>query len=398
MAKKKKRSANVARKREKRNRNQKSKHKQLALEKQRRLQFSKLDEEDIFDLLMNSRRLVTEPEFENVHFDFGETISQLSNYIQLPDMNAELNYDDEKDGSIPDDGEDDSRIPNDGEDDRIPDDREDDSRISDDDEDNSIPENGDERNSYLKDPFFQSMEDVEAFIESFLDEAMPTLMTPELIGSLKVALSSCEKRFKRTGDRSQAEVAFVARTFFEVAPKDQYIEHPIFEGILMNTIRIISTQPLPTNIGIKDEPGIASDTISPNIEDLDDTMLRKPLQPYYDSGNDTSIPDYQQFLDGTISDKYPVNALYRNCIGRDIIDLLSDWDTKQPETYNMINGDASGQEIETYVHITSDRLHLYAHSTEDLTIAMDALEAYCQSAVMFLAKTIDEGGDADGTE
>lgn len=394
MAKKKKRSANVARKREKRNRNQKSKHKQLALEKQRRLQFSKLDEEDIFDLLMNSRRLVTEPEFENVHFDFGETISQLSNYIQLPDMNAELNYDDE-DNTIPDD-EEEKRIPDDGEDDGILVDE--DNTIPDDDEDNSIPENGDERNRHLKDPFFPSMEDVEYFIESFLDEAMPTLMTPELIGSLKVALSSCEKRFKRTGDRSQAEVAFVARTFFEVAPKDQYIEHPIFEGILMNTIRIISTQQLPTNSGIKEEPGIVSDTISPNLQDLDDAMLRKPLQPYYDPDNDTSIPDYQQFLDGTISDKYPVNALYRNCIGRDIIELLNDWDTKHPETYNIINGDASGQEIETYIHITSDRLHLYAHSPEDLTIAMDALEAYCQSAVMFLAKTIDEGGDSDGTE
>ena len=78
--------------------------------------------------------------------------------------------------------------------------------------------------------------------------------------------------------------------------------------------------------------------------------------------------------------------------------MLGDWETKQPETYNTINGDASGQEIENYVHVTSDRLHLYAHSTDELTIAMDALEAYCQSAVMFLAKTIDEGGDADGTE
>ena len=266
---------------EKRNRNQKSKHKQLALEKQRRLQFSKLDEEDIFDLLMNSRRLVTEPEFENVHFDFGETISQLSNYIQLPEINAELNEEEDR-----------------------------------------IPENGDEKNNYLKDSFFQSMEDVEIFIESFLDQAMPNLMTPELIGSLKVALSSCEKRFKRTGDRSQAEVAFVARTFFEVAPKDQYIEHPIFEGILMNTIRLISTQPLATNIEIDEESGIVSDTISPNIQDIDDTILRKTVQPYYDSDNDTSIPDFQHFLDGNISDKYPVNALYRNCIGRDIIDSV----------------------------------------------------------------------------
>ena len=364
MAKKKKRSANVARKREKRNRNQKSKHKQLALEKQRRLQFSKLEEGDIFDLLMNSRSLVLEPEFENVHFDFDMTIAQLSDYIQLPDINAEL---------------------------------------SDNEEDDRIPVNSDEEDNYLEGAFIQSIDDVEAFIENFLSEAMPNLMTSKLIGSLKVALSSCEKRFKRTGDRSQAEIAFVARTFFEVAPKDQYTEHPIFEGILMNTIRLLSTQPLSTqplatNIEVDEEPGIASDTINSNIQDINETMLGKPVQSYYDSDKDTSIPDFQLYLDGNISDKYPVNALYRNCIGRDMMDLLGNWNTNQPETYNIINGDGSGQEIETYIHVTPDRLHLYAHSTEELTIAMDALETYCQSAVMFLAKTIDEGGDSDGTE
>ncbi len=359
MAKKKKRSANVARKREKRNRNQKSKHKQLALEKQRRIQFSKLDEEDIFDLLMNSRRLVLEPEFENVHFDFDKVFTHFSEYIQLPDITAELN---------------------------------------DDEEDNRITENEDEENDYLNDTFSKTFDDIEFFVDSFLDEALVNLMTPELIGSLKVALSSCEKRFKRTGDRGQAEVAFVARTFFEVAPKDQYTEHPIFEGILINTIRLIATQTQATNIEIDEKSGIATDTISPNIQYLDNTMSRKTVMPYFDSDNDTSIPDSQHVLDGTISDKYPVNALYRNCIGRDIIDLLNDWDTKQPETYNIINGNASGQMIETYIHITADRLHLFAHSTEELTIAMEAVEAYCQSAVMFLAKTIDEGGDSDGTE
>ena len=362
MAKKKKRSANVARKREKRNRNQKSKHKQLALEKQRKLQFNKMDEEGIFELLMNSRSLVLEPEFENVHFDFDKTMTQLSNYIQLPDSNAELDFEDE------------------------------------DDEDDRIPENSDERNSHFKGKFFQSMDDIEVFMESFLVEAMPNLMTPEIIGSLKVALSSCEKRFKRIGDRSQAEAAFVARTFFDVAPKEQYNEHPIFEGILINTIRLISTQQHLTNTETHDEPEIDSDTTIPNMRELDEPVLRNQEQSAYDFLNETSVPDFQLFLDGTISDKYPVNTLYRNCIGGDIVELLGDWETNQPETYNTIHGNASGQAIENYVHVTSDRLHLFAHSTEELTIAMDALENYCQSAVMFLAKTIDEGGDTDGTE
>ncbi len=360
MAKKKKRSANVARKREKRNRNQKSKHKQLALEKQRKLQFNKLDEEGIFELLMNSRSLVLEPELENVHFDFDKTITQLSNYIQLLDINAELNSEDE--------------------------------------EDEKTPENSGERNSHFTGKFFQSMDDIEVFMEIFLVEAMPNLMTPEIIGSLKVALSNCEKRFKRTGDRSQAEAAFVARTFFDVAPKEQYSEHPIFEGILINTIRLISTQQHLTNTEMHAEPEIDSDTTIPNTQELDEPMLCNQEQSAYDFLNETSVPDFQLFLDGTISDKYPVNALYRNCIGVDIVELLGDWETNQPETYNTIHGNASGRVIENYVHVTSDRLHLFAHSAEELTIAMDALENYCQSAVMFLAKTIDEGGNSDGTE
>ena len=373
MAKKKKRSANVARKREKRNRNQKSKHKQLALEKQRRIQFSKLEEEDILDLLMNSRSLVLEPEFENMHFDLDETMSYLTKYIQLSNINTELNCEDKEDNRK---------------------DKEDNRK---DKEDNRTFENNYERNSYFKGNVFQSMDNLDVFIHNFLAEAMPNLLTSEIIASVKGALSSCEKRFKRTGDRSQAETAFIARTFFDVAPKDQHIEHPILEGILINTIRLISTQKQALSSEMDEETDIDSDTSNANIENLDKPILRNTEQSSYDSLNETSVPDYELFLDGTISDKYPVNALYRNCIGIDIVELFENWETNQPETYKTVLGNASGQVLETYINITSDRINLFAHSTEELTIAMEALETYCQSAVMFLAKTIDEGGDSDGT-
>ena len=73
MAKKKSRSANVARKREKRNRRQKSKQKQLASGKQKKVHYGKLDEEGLFNMLMSSRGFCEEPEFENIHFDLELT-------------------------------------------------------------------------------------------------------------------------------------------------------------------------------------------------------------------------------------------------------------------------------------------------------------------------------------
>ena len=54
MAKKKSRSANVARKREKRNRDRKFKNKQLAVEKQRKVPYRMMDEER-FTRLFNEK-------------------------------------------------------------------------------------------------------------------------------------------------------------------------------------------------------------------------------------------------------------------------------------------------------------------------------------------------------
>ena len=369
MAKKKRRSANVARKREKRNRNQKSKHKQLALEKQRKLQLSKLDEEGIFNLLMKSRDFINEPEFEKVHFDIDETMAEISKFIEQADISVKLNFEDE--------------------------------------DDNRISENSEETNSNFKSEFFQSMNNAEVFWDAFLSEMLVMLVTPEIIGSLKVALSSSERRFKRTGDRSRADVAFVARTFFDVAPKDQYAEHPIFEGIMVNTFRQISMQELSANTEMHHGSEVTTDTINANIHHLDDTISHIEQQSSNDSVNDTFKITYQQLQNGSISDTVlpfpitntlPAKALYRNCIGIEIRELLNNWEVNHPESYNALYSSESDQEINTHMHITRDRLHLFAHCEEKLTIAMDALETYCQSEVMFLAKTFDEGGDSDGTE
>ena len=70
MAKKKgRRTTNVARKREKRNRDRKSRQKQIALEKQRKLLHEKSEEEYLHACIAASRKLLDEPEFEGILFD-----------------------------------------------------------------------------------------------------------------------------------------------------------------------------------------------------------------------------------------------------------------------------------------------------------------------------------------
>ena len=70
MAKKKgRRTTNVARKREKRNRDRKTRQKQIALEKQRKLLHEKSEEAYLHACISASRKLLDEPEFEGILFD-----------------------------------------------------------------------------------------------------------------------------------------------------------------------------------------------------------------------------------------------------------------------------------------------------------------------------------------
>ena len=49
-------------------------------------------------------------------------------------------------------------------------------------------------------------------------------------------------------------------------------------------------------------------------------------------------------------------------------------------------------ENECYVKVTAERLQVHARSEAELSIAMAAVEARCASALMYLAKTIEERG------
>ena len=49
-------------------------------------------------------------------------------------------------------------------------------------------------------------------------------------------------------------------------------------------------------------------------------------------------------------------------------------------------------ENERYIMVTEERLQLHARSETELAIAMAEVEAHCTSAVMYLAKTVEERG------
>ena len=49
-------------------------------------------------------------------------------------------------------------------------------------------------------------------------------------------------------------------------------------------------------------------------------------------------------------------------------------------------------ENERYITVTEEKLHLHARSEAELVIAMAEVEARCTSAVLYLAKTVQERG------
>lgn len=375
MAKKKSRSANVARKREKRKRRQKSKQRQLASEKQRKIQHSKLDEEGLFDLLMCSRDLILEPEFEDIYFDLDLTQTLTTNFFFVKENKGSLKTKDLEYVEFED---------LDGEYDYI-------------DGENLL----------------NVFEDSEEFSDRFIEEVINKLITPEIIYALRNALSSCEKRFRRIGDRYKADAAFVSSSFFDAVPEDKYAQHPIFEGIMMKSLSITIGIPMgidmldletienfsdiiPTQTSDYSDEDFSSDYIQvidddmQSVDDVVDTgMIFGAMQTLFDSNQDMDA-----FTPPI--DEYPAKALYKNCIGIELPELLQQWQ----ESINS-NGDSSIvneplQELDVYFTVSEDRLNIYAQSADELALVMENIEEHCESSIIFLAKTIDEGGSTDG--
>lgn len=414
MAKKKgRRSLNVARKREKRNRDRKFRQKQLAIEKQRRLPYEKSEEEHLHACISQSRKLLDEPEFEGILFDFELMYTQVTEVLdthQTDETNALTNESEEALTHL---------TPTVTED------------TTSEEEPNSLSE-------------------AERACEHFRLEVLPHLVTPDFMQQLVQALTACEKRLKFTGNRELAEVAYVTRSLFEAAPAEILTFHPMIQTIGIETLRILVEEP---NIVIDRREEVKE--IFSNVLEYEDseTYESQPISVFSDAGQnsardkeddsepastepvsldldttnteDTAIeqvlpsptedsalsPKSSEFSDTPTSaieiptvspDELPARALYKNFNG---LAIKKSFEERTDETslqeglinYALVNESEEQVEFvdaenQRYITVTEERLQLHARTAAELTIAMAEVEAQCTSAVMYLAKTIEERG------
>ena len=420
MAKKKgRRSANVARKREKRKRYQKSRQKQLAIEKQRRLRYEKSEEEHLHACIAQSRQLLHEPELAGVLFDpelmYTRVMELLSDY-EVEGRDTPTDESVEVDSIFP-------------------------------------PNALDAETAIMEQP--TSTSDAEAACENFRLEVLPHLVTPEFMRNLGQALTACETRLKLTGNRNLAEVAYVTRSLFEAAPPEILAFHPMLQAIGIETLRVLVEEQdliIEWRDGVKEilfdvlehedleaassqQISVFSDTPIENTHQKNDDPETPPLSlEAIDVETETYIehaapnrdePEVNATLEVTLDptpvanpepsiseaipqslylspDELPARALYKNFTGlaiKENFKAQTDKEISQNGTrnYALVNESEAQVEFidvenEYYVKVTEERLQLHARSDAALRIAMTEVEAQCPSALMYLAKTIEERG------
>lgn len=386
MAKKKgRRSINVARKREKRNRDRKSRQKQLAIEKQRRLLHEKSEEEHLHACISQSPQLLDEPELEGVLFDFELAYKwvtkSLSNYGNYEVDRTDASTDESED--LFEHAEDSTHLAN----------TRDESVVSEE-QLNALPE-------------------AERVCEHFQLEVLPHLVTPDFMQQLEQALTACETRLKLTGNRELAEVASVTRSLFEKAPPEILVFHPMIQNIGIETLRILAEEPDMDIIGGSEEvKGILSDVLeykdsevheSHSVSLFSDAEKEQTSTAIVEDPVPLSDPSVSEIVTPSVSpDELPARALYKNFNGLGIKESFEEQAdaTSAREgltNYALVNeGEKQIEFVDVenkrYITVTEERLQLHACSEAELTIAMAEVEAQCTSAVMYLAKTIEERG------
>ena len=427
MAKKKgRRTTNVARKREKRNRDRKIRQKQLALEKQRRLPHEKSEEEHLHACISQSRELLDEPEFEGVHFDpilMHKRVMEVLEYDETEITDAPVDISEyllesEENAIYP------TNI-------NVVDEA-----VINEDQPVLIPE-------------------AEEASDHFRLEVLPLLVTPDFMQKLTQALTACETRLKLTGNRDLAEVAFVTRSLFEAAPPEILAFHPMIQTIGIETLRALveeidliidgredvkeiltdvlaqedsetyQSQPLSvfSNTGldnaVESEP-VESVSLHTEVVDAEEVVIEESLPTPIETETEPPAVSAQPsepepiVLQETIPpeiappppplspDELPACALYKNFNGLGIkehFEVSTDDASLQEGFANYALVNENGEQIEfadvenaRYITVTEDKLQLHARSEAELAIAMAEVEARCTSAVMYLAKTVQERG------
>lgn len=348
MAKKKKnRRLNIARKRAKRQQNQKFKRKQLAIQKQRALQAAKSDEELLQDKIANSTLLLDEPEFENITFDSDLLRQKTVEAFEAGSFNPEV-----EDGA------------------------------------EAKPE---------------GEEGPESISDIFRFEVLRHLISVEFINTVSYALKACETRLKRLGNRDKAEVAFVARSLFEYADPETLAFHPLIFNICARTLKQILADPQPEADTIT---GVLSDVFEENrsveTEDQPETptdsdedeetvdSVSEPVLILEPEEDQTPQPETASPVPEVLPETLKAKALYKNADGleiRDTIEFGNGYRVVQATDSQVEFAHTDGQR---YITLTMNRLLLQCPSKELLEVAMGEVEALCDDALFYLARTVDD--------
>lgn len=346
MAKKKSRSVNVARKREKRNRNRKSKSKQIAAEKHNRVSLERMDEQRLHSYLLKSYDLLDEPEIQELHFDLDMVENELLDLIREPEHQG-------------------SNV---------------------------------EENPALE---YKTFEEHEA-------DLLSRLITTQFRKELLRSLNACADRLKKLGRHERADVAYVARSIFEIVPADVMVGHPIIQCIGQQSIHLLFEE----RFNSEDFSALNDFFAKVQENDYDEFQQNETFSRLFSkaiSKRSNDIEENQQELIVNIpslaqeqeSELYPetlpAKALYKNFDGLKIRDSLINWKGQSLKKETETQLDFINRENELYITVTENRLQLHAENEEKLNTAMTNLEIHCQSAVMYLAKTFDEGGETDAT-
>jgi hypothetical protein len=347
MAKKKNRRLNIARKRAKRQQNQKSKRKQLAFQKQRALQTAKSNEELLQDKIVNSKLLLDEPEFKDLTFD--------------PDLLRQKTMQAYDSGLF----------------------------------------SFEVQETEAKTPEGEGGPD--SISEVFRFEVLRHLITVEFINTVSYALKACETRLKRMGSREEAEIAFVARSLFEYADPETLAFHPLIFNICMRTLKGVLEEPQPAPDSITDvfsevleasqttETENQPETLTDPGEDAE--TVESPSEPVVvpEPAQDQQIePETSPPTPEVLPEKLKAKALYKNTDGleiRDAIELGNGYRVVQDTDSQIELAHTDGQR---YITLTAERLLLQCFSKELLDVAMAEVEALCDDAIFYLARTVDD--------
>ena len=355
MAKKRKnRHLNIARKRAKRQQNQKSKRKQLAIQKQRALQAAKSDEELLQDKIVKSRLLLDEPEFENITFDQDLLRQKAVEAFEAGSFTPEV-------------------------------------------------QDGGEATSESEEATPEGEGGPETISDIFRFEVLRHLITVEFINAVSYALKACETRLKRIGNREKAEIAFVARSLFEYADPETLAFHPLIFNICVRTLRQILADPQPELDAIT---GVLSDVFEESQSAETEDQPEPPIDPdedeeTVDSASEpvlilepeedrTTKPETVPPIPEVLPEILKAKALYKNADGleiRNTIEFGNGYRVVQDTDSQVEFAHTNGQR---YITLTADRLLLQCPSIELLDVAMGEVEALCNDALFYLARTVDD--------